>query len=255
MKYLIILLALSFSLFAGIVQTAIVGVDKDSSIATIKIGQVDIGMSGFVLHTITADHEVILKSATVVAFNKDTHIATLALSDYKGLKNSALPHGTWSVTPGDKVVLAFAYTRGLLIAPNEDIYYKISRGVKIEWIHPDIFATLLSADSHPTPLKEDFEKLSDSASVGLLFFFINKELIMVDAHSFKILGINNTPFGYEKIHLPFYSRVAKIDSSWWNFWSDGNQRLSDYNSHYLYLLKKNNPNNHYLDKIIKEGLK
>lgn len=252
MKYLTILLALSLSLLADLVQTPVVGVDEDASIATIKIEHIDIGMSGFVVHKIANERDIILKSAIVIAFNKETKIATLQLNEYKGLKNNSLPFGHWKVESGDMVILAYGYTRGLLIAPNEDIYYKISRGVKIEWIHPDIFATMLSAASHPTPLKEDFEHMSDLASVGLIFFFVNKQLIMVDAHTFKILGINNTPFGYEKIQLPFYSRVEEIDSSWWNFWSDGNQKLSDYTPYYLYLLKQNNPNNPYLDEIIKE---
>jgi len=90
----------------------------------------------------------------------------------------------WQVQVGDSVELAFGYSRSLLIAPNEKIYYKIAKSVKTQWIHPDLFATILSFRGHPTPTKEDFEAMADASSVGLLFIYLNQKVYTLDIKKF-----------------------------------------------------------------------
>ena len=107
------------------------------------------------------------------------------------LQTDALPNGTWNVEKGDTAILAFGYKRAFLISPNENIYYRITKSAKnIDWIHPDIFATILSLNGHPTPLKSDFTQMSQTASVGILFFYLNHKLFTLDARSFTILNIS-----------------------------------------------------------------
>ena len=190
MKYIFLLLLALFELNAGVVKAPIVTLDNDKHIATIKIDKIDVGMSGFIVHKIALGHTSILKNVVVKSYDKNTQIATLDMTDFTGLRNNALPTGKWEVVVGDMAVFAFGYSRALLIAPSEEIYHQVSKSINIQWIHPDIFATILSFRGHPTPLKEDFEAMSDASSVGLVFIYLNKKLFMLDIKSFKILTIN-----------------------------------------------------------------
>jgi len=244
MRYIFLVLVLVFELFGGVVKTPILSVNSDESLATIKISKIDVGMSGFVVHQIVDNHSCILKNVVVKNFDNNTHIATLVLSDYDALRQNALPSGEWHVEVGDDVVLAFGYSRGLIIAPNDDIYYRIARATKqLQWIHPDIFATILSFNGHPTPLRKDFTILSKAASVGLIFLFLNEKVYMVDSKSFVILNITDAPLKQKRVKLPFYTRVEQIEAAWWG---DGSDEMTRYEPHYFELLKEANPNNKQL---------
>jgi len=250
MKYIFVLLFLVVELFSAIVKTPIIDVDKDEKNVKIKIDKIDVGMSGFIVHRISEEHSCILKSGVVKSFNKDTKIATIRLSRYDALRQNSLPMGEWHVKVGDSAIFAFGYNRGVLIAPSEEIYHRITTATKqLQWIHPDIFATILSFNGHPTPLREDFTALSNAASVGLLFFYINKKLYTVDAKSFIILNITDAPLTQKKTKLPFYTRVEEIDAAWWG---DGSDEMTSYEPHYFKLLKDTNPNNKQLQSEIEK---
>ena len=250
MKYILLLLLVIFELNAGVVKSPIVTLDSAGQTATIKIEKIDVGMSGFIVHEIVPEHTSILKSVLVVAYDKDTKIATLEMSEYTGLRNNALPTGNWSVKVGDTAVFAFGYSRSLLIAPSEEIYHQISKSISTQWIHPDIFATVLSFRGHPTPLKEDFEAMSAASSAGLVFIYLDKKLFMLDMKSFKILTINDAPLVQDSVKLPFYTRVEEIDANWWG---DGSSELEAYEPHYYELLVQFNNKNKKLYEIIKNG--
>ncbi len=246
MKYIILILALVVNIMANVVKAPILSVDEHSNSATMKINRIDIGMSGFIVHTIAKNHTVILKSIVVTSFNKNTKIATLKMSSYDALRHNALPNGRWDVKTGDIAVLAFGYSRGLLIAPDEEIYHRITRSVEnLQWVHPDLFATILSFNGHPTPLREDFTKFSVATSVGLIFFFLDEKLYTVDAKSFKILNITDAKLKQKDLHLPFYTRVEEIDANWWG---EGSDELKVYAPYYYGLLLDANPNNKELRK-------
>ncbi len=249
MKYILILLWLAVALFADTVKSPIVTLNENT--ATINIEKIDIGMSGFVVHALAETHSSILKSAVVKSFDADTKIATLELSDFGKLENDALPKGTWKVAVGDTVILAFGYTRGLLIAPSEEIYYRVTKATEqLQWVHPDIFATILSFNGHPTPLKEDFDDFSDSTAVGLVFFYLDKKLFTLDAQSFEILNISEAPLAQESVLLPFYTRVPEIQADWWG---EGSDELEAYEPHYYELMVNYNKGNKKLFDIVKNG--
>ena len=208
-------------------------------------------MSGFIVHKLSNEHSTILKSAVVVDYNNETGVAQLKMSEFNLLQNDALPKGNWSVEVGDSAVLAFGYTRAFLLAPNEEVYHKVSSASKsLQWIHPDIFATILSFNGHPTPLKEDFNVLADSASVGILFFYLDKKVYTLDSKSFKILNISDAPIEQKSVELPFYTRVEDIDSAWWG---EGSSKLEDYESYYYELMIKFNKENKNLYEIVKNS--
>ena len=251
MKFIFLCLVIVSSVFASLVKSPLMSVDLKNNIATIKIAKIDVGMSGFIVHSLNKEHSVILKSITVKSFDENSNIATLALSEYKDLAHSALPNGKWKVEVGDMALLAFGYSRALLVSPSEEIYHRVTTASKhLQWIHPDIFATILSFNGHPTPLKEDFLKLSKATSVGLVFFYLNQRLFTVDIKSFKILNISAAPLVQDSVILPFYMRVEEIEADWWG---EGSDELEEYEPHYYSLLVKFNKKNKKLYDIVKNG--
>lgn len=253
MKYILTLLFITLNLFGGVIRTPILSIDRENQTVTIEIDKIDIGMSGFAVHAIADGHTSILKNLVVSDFDKEKNLATLKILEFTTLKNNALPTGEWQLQKGDMVELAFGYSRGLLIAPSEEIYYRVTKSVNTQWIHPDLFATVLSFRGHPTPLKEDFEAMGVSSSVGLLFIYLDKLLYTVDMQSFAILNISEAPLTQDSVKLPFYSRVDEIDANWFG---EGSDELLEYEPHYYELLVEYNKKNQKLYDIVeKEGEK
>jgi hypothetical protein len=248
MKHIVLMLVLALGLVAGVVKSPIVSVDEENSIAKIKIDFIDVGVNGFIVHSVAQGHDAILKNIVVSEYDAKNKIATLKMSPYDALRNNALPSGRWSVEVGDTALLAFGYSRGILIAPNDEIYHRITRNMKsLQWIHPDIFATILSFNGHPTPLREDFSKLSIAVSIGLVFLYIDEKLYTVDSKSFKILNITDVALKQDSIKLPFYSRVDEIEANWFGA---GSSVLESYEPYYYELLTEANPKNEKLKKIV-----
>ena len=247
MKFFVLILSLYVVSFAGVISKSVVSVDKDS--ATISIDNVDVGISGFIVKHIDQEHSYILKSALVTKFDKESKTATLRLSDFKELQQDSLPTGKWNVQVGDEVILAFGYSRALLIAPNEDIYHRITKALPtFEWVHPDLFASILSLNGHPTPLKEDFQKMCEVSAVGLLYMYIHQNLFTIDCKSMSILNIAAAPLKQESLQLPFYSRVNTINANWFGAGSD---KLKVYDPYYYELLVQSNPQNKEYYNLIK----
>lgn len=250
MKYVLVLVLFVLELFSSVLESKILSVDNEKNIATIKIEKTEIGMSGYIVHKFTNTNSSILRNIVVKSFDKESKIAVLKMSKFDDLKHNALPIGLWKVKVGDTAVLAFAYSRAVLIAPNADVYHTLTRGTSsIQWIHPDIFATTLSSNGHPTPLKEDFDEMSVSSTVGLYFFYIQNKLFTVDARSFKILNISDTKIEQKNTILPFYSRVDKIDAAWWG---EGSNYLENYEPYYYELLLTYNKDDKKLQTLIEK---
>lgn len=246
-KYILLFLTLTLTLTAGVIKTPILSLDSSTSLATVYVDNIDVGVSGFIVHRLANNNTIILKDAEVVKFDKATKTATLKMSDFVQFKHDALPSANWKVKVGDMAVLAFGYNRALLIAPTEDIYHRVTKATKqVVWLHPDVFATVLSLSGHPTPLKEDFLKMSEDTSVGLVFFFIDQKLLTVDIKSLKIINIIDAPLKQDGAKLPFYTRVDEIDGNWWG---DGSDQLESYGPYYLELLMQHNPNNAQLQAL------
>ena len=250
MKYIFSVFVILMNLHAYVIESPLLSVDNEKELATINVDKIDLGMSGFVYHKLAPDHTSILKNAVITQYNNETKIATLKLSDYTGLRNNSLPNGKWSLQIGDIAVFAFGYNRSVLVAPSEEIYHQITKSVKTEWIHPDLFATILSFRGHPTPLKSDFDAMSVAMSIGLLFIYLDKKVYMLDIKSFKILSISDAPLVQDSVKLPFYSRVQEIDANWFG---EGNDELEAYEPHYYELLVKFNKENKKLHDNIQKS--
>lgn len=248
-KHIILFFIFTLTLFASVIKTPVLSVDEITQTVTIKINRIDVGMSGFIVHQLGQHNASILKNVSVSNYNPNTKIATLQMKPFDQLVQNSLPTGNWKVEVGDTAVLAFGYSRALLIAPNEEVYYRITQATKqIQWVHPDLFATILSFNGHPTPLKEDFNAMSIATSVGLVFFYLNQKVFTVDAKTLQVLNITKAVLTQDSLKLPFFTRVEEIGTNWYDFFDDGAEELEEYEAYYYQLLIESNPNNKELQK-------
>ena len=248
-----ILLLFLFPLFlsAGSLHLPVQTLSKDKSEATVEVQQISKGVHGFVVRHFTKDHSVIIADAYVSDFDTTNKVATLHLSKYDGLKQNSLPNGNWEVQVGDEVILAFGYSRALLIAPSESIYHIITKNIHgVEWIHPDSFATYLSYNAHPTPFQEDISGYCNLAEIGLLYTYVEGALFTQDCQTLAVIQVTPVALEQGELKLPFYSRVEEISTSWW-VWGAASRPLEEYTPHYTELLVKYNPTSKSLYNYIK----
>ncbi len=238
-KFLLLFLFPLF-LYAAELHLPVQSVSDDSKSATVEVKQIAKGVHGFVVRHFTNNHSVIVADVSVSKFDAATSTATLALSKYEGLKQNSLPDGNWQVQVGDEVILAFGYSRALLLAPNDDVYHIITKNVHgVEWIHPDNFATYLSYQAHPTPFKEDISGYCTIAEIGLLYTYVNNALFTLDCQTMSLIQLTPVKLEEKSLKLPFYSRVEEIVTSWW-VWGAASRPLEEYDPHYLELIVKYN---------------
>jgi len=242
---LVLLLLVPLSIvWASLIKAPLHHVDGQQGV--IKIGTLQEGISGFVVRHFNDAHSAIIAQAVVVAVDSEHNEATLAFSTYDGLKQHALPKGTWTPKAGDEVQLAFAYNRALLIAPNREIYHHVtSKGENISWISPDLFAAMLSERGHPTPLQEDIQDFCDAATVGLLYIYTQKSLFTLDCHSFQVLQTTPLPHEASGVQVPFYSRIEHIREAWWGA---GSSPMRVYEPYYFHLIEGRNQSNALFQK-------
>lgn len=238
-KYILLVCILGSLAFANVIKTPVLSVDKGENTAIIQIKHIDVGVSGFIVQRLSNNDASILMNAEVISYDLQTQMAVLQLEEFNQLAQNSLPSGNWKVKTGDIAVLAFGYTRALLIAPNQNVYTRVTKKIDtIQWVHPDLFATLLSMNGHPSPLKEDFNKMSVVTSTGLVLIYLNQKLFTVDAKSMKILNISKASMLRKKAEVPFFTRVNKIESNWWG---KGSSKIKSYDSYYYELLLQSNP--------------
>jgi hypothetical protein len=233
---------------ASFISTPLLSVE--GSRGAIEAPELRAGMSGFVVRHFDATHSSIIANARVSQVAPSSNRAIIELSRYDGLRQNSLPSGKWSPKANDEVVIAYDYTRALLIAPNEDTYIALTKSIpNVEWIHPDIFATYLSHEGHPTPLVSDFNRFCSASSIGLLFIQSAQTLFTLDCKNFTLLQSATSITDDTQVVLPFYSRVPEIRADWWG---EGSSKLEHYHPYYLQQLVLNNSNNKELYALVKE---
>ena len=233
---------------ASFISTPLLSVE--GSRGAIEAPELKAGMSGFVVRHFDATHSSIIANARVSQITLSSNHATIELSPYDGLRQNSLPSGTWSPKVKDEVIIAYDYARALLIAPNEDTYIALTKSIpNVEWIHPDIFATYLSHEGHPTPLVSDFNQFCSAGSIGLLFIHSAQTLFTLDCKNFTLFQSTTSITNDTQLILPFYSRVPEIRADWWG---EGSSKLEHYHPYYLQQLVLNNSNNKELYTLIKE---
>lgn len=232
-----------FALTSSPLHTKILAVSEKELTALTPEGA-RAGMYGIVIHRFDEEHSIALSWAEVTKIEGES--TTLKMIPIRALEQSALPNGTWVPAVGDEVILGYNYQRALLIAPNPSIYKKITQQHnEREWVHPDIFATLLSSRGHPTPLREDFAYACSMNNIGLVSFMLDRSLLTLDCKSFTIMENRSVPIASSEEHLPFYSRVPHIEANWFG---EGSDELEAYAPHYIELIAENNPDNAWIQE-------
>lgn len=195
--------------------------------------EIVVGSSGIVIHKFDSQNESIVARVSVVEKNGAT--AKLQFELFSMLEQNALPVPGILPKAGDQVRLNFLYSRSLLITPNKEIFDEVMNSFKnITFINPDIVASYLNYDFKPNPSRDDFRQICKKNVAGLIFFALENESIFADCGSFKVIKrFNSGHIGY--YNLPFYSRIEKIDTVFWDF-SSG--QINDYDSYYRNLLEK-----------------
>jgi hypothetical protein len=217
--------------------------------AAIVAENLQVGMSGFVIRKFDETHSTVIANAKVEQINPANNRAILKISEYDGIRQDSLPGGNWTPAASDIALLASDYDRALLIAPNDDAYYAITKSIPgVTWVHPDNFAAYLSNEGHPTPLIEDFHNYCTANSVGLLYIQSAQTLFTLDCKTFAVLQTAPSIASKEKTALPFYTRIPEIRAAWWGA---GSSRLESYDPYYLEEIALNNPKNRPLYELYK----
>jgi len=223
--------------------------DVQGQQGAIEAPELKVGMSGFVVRHFDATHSSIIANVRVTKINPSSNRALVEFSPYDGLRQNSLPSGTWIPKAADEVVIAYDYARALLIAPNDDTYAALTASIpNVEWIHPDLYATYLSHQGHPTPLVEDFRHFCTSGSIGLLFVQSADTLFTLDCKNFTLLQTVTSPSVGKNSIIPFYTRVPTIRAAWWG---EGSSRLDSYEPYYLQQIALSNPKNKALYELYK----
>ena len=247
-KLLFSLLFFSLTLQAGELRLTLQSVSDDQTTGLAKSARIEPGVSGFVLRRFTPERSAVIASAVTGAYDAEKGTVSVSFSENDALAQDSLPKGEWQPKAGDEVVLAFAYSRGVLIAPTRETYLKVTEQVKtVAWMHPDTLATYLSYQGHPTPLKSDLAGFCTLAATGLLFLYLDDSLFTLDCRSLSLLQVSKAGFTYEMPQLPFYSRVEEINADWFGH---GSSRIDAYEPYYLGLLVENNPHSQKLYDFI-----
>lgn len=236
-----------FALTSSPLRTQVSAVDGNTLTAATPEGALP-GMYGVLLHWFDAEHSVALSWVEITTIEGE--VTTLKTSPIHALEQSALPSGNWAPKAGDELILGYNYQRALLIAPNASIYKKITQHhSEREWVHPDIFATVLSSRGHPTPLREDFAYACSTNNIGVLTFVFEQSVLSLDCQSFKILDNRSSTETISEEQLPFYSRVPHIEANWFG---EGSDELEAYAPYYIELIAENNPENAWIQAYKKQ---
>ncbi len=235
-------------LTATTLTTSLTGVNDDK--ATAEVAQAEPGLSGVIVRHFNDVHSSIIADAKVTAYDAQSHIAQLDLRPYEGLKQNALPQGTWSPRQGDTLILAPDYSRALLIAPDATVYDRITAAFKtLHWVHPDRFAAFLSVPGHPSPTAEDFSEFCTENAVGLLYIHLDTTLYTLDCKSLALLHTADAPVTRSAVKLPFYSRVESIRKA---LWGTGSSDMDAYDPYYLELIRDANAKSAQIDAAVTE---
>ncbi len=222
---------------ASAIKSNILSVEK----TTAKIEshpQLQVGISGYIIHKIDSNQKTIIADSVVESIDSTTNIATISILPYSGTHQESLPSIDIKPSAGDEAIFANDYTRAMVIAPDEDTYEIITKNLsRLDFIHPDIYATYLSSIGHPTPQTEDFKEFCTSNSIGLLYIQSSDKLFTLDCKSFTLLQSSEFKSSPSDKIAPFFSRIDEIRAAWWG---SGSSRLDSYEPYYIEVIKKHN---------------
>jgi len=219
MKMVFILFVLVAELFAYEVKI------NNVSKCDIEINQtVKKGTSGVVL--CPYENREIICARAVLYGNKGK------LKIYDNLENSSFALPVVKPKKGDKIVLGKDYNRILIIAPNQEAYFKMQEKFKNKTI---ISSDMLAAFLDEVPTRKDFINFAKKMDIGIYIFVLDK-IYVVDAYSFY--AINS--FDYKKVEYkkPFFMTYNNINLQSGLFKYMFKSKIKNFEKYYKSLIKE-----------------
>ena len=212
-KILFILLALSYTLFANALPSSI-----STTISAINSnGQVQLsssipkGMSGIVIHNYGNG----LSAITHATISQGG--STASLLPYDAIPHKNIPNIQTEAKASDRVIFGNFYNNALVIAPNRDVYRKITTTYKKTWIHPDAYALDFMKEGETQLTLESLKKFAQLNQVGLVLIATQNRLLILDPISKHFLGAIPMQIDQSNAMAPFYARFGQIDTSVFGF--------------------------------------
>jgi len=187
-------------------------VDVKDNKTIIDIGNLIIGQSGIVIHIYDNDKRLIVANAEVIESNETSSV--VKFSEFKDIKQDAIPTSNRTVQKDDILVLNYLYTASLLIAPNLETFQTVRGSFKYNnFLHSDIFATKLKIDNMPFLTKKYIQNYAINQNLGTIFLVANQKVNVLDTKTLKILTSYDIAYDTNKTEMPFYTRVTDIEKS------------------------------------------
>jgi len=208
MRTIALMALLALPLFAGFFpQTVHTSVSKitNDSVSLVSSFPVD-GMSGVVVHKYKNNLEAI----TGRIMQDDSGKAKLLSRGI--IHHDELPTVKTAVKVGDKVIGGFLYKNVLILAPNSQIYTKLTSLYNKKWVHPDLYALYLSKRGDSVPTKRNLASFAKAYQVGLICIVGDSAVKLYDPISGRIVGQKSMTGLPSKGEAPFFMRFDKIES-------------------------------------------
>jgi len=212
-NFLFTLLALSSLLFSNTLPSTI-----STTVSTITSnGQIQLsssvpqGMSGIVIHNYGNGLSAITHASISQGEGK------AEVTSYEAIPHDNIPNIQTAVTKGDKVVFGSFYENAMVIAPNRDIYRKITTSYKKTWIHPDAYALYFMKEEETKLTLESLKKFAQLNQVGLVLIVSLKNILILDPISKIFLGTIPMQVNPKNVMVPFYARFKQTDISTFGF--------------------------------------
>jgi hypothetical protein len=230
MRFSTLLFAALINLFGSTASfgATVTIIEPDGAEARVEPVDLPKGTSGIVVHHFDQNHSTIIARAILTAPDR------IRFDVFDALAQPNLPTPKILPQKGDLVILGYLYHRGAIIAPNYETYDAIQKRYDLEWVHPDLFATELAKAHPPPPTKEDFRTFCNKFALARIFVALKDHTDVVDCYSFAVIERLDLPSEGNETKLPFYTRIEKIPSSIFDFFSD---EVKDYYSYYTKLVE------------------
>ncbi len=222
-KKLFILLAFVVSLFAkndfgDMLASSIINIDEnDKNIAYVIDLGFKIGESGLIVRWFDSEHASVAAKAVVVDIKEGK--AKVAFEEFANVDNNTFPKAIISPRKGDEVLFRNFYDRGVIIAPNQELYDKVKGAYKnTVWVHPDLLASDLVIANRNRIQKNDIRKFCAAYDVGIVYIVNMNKGEAYDCQSFKVVKQDYITGRVEKKEqiFPFYSRFGSLEGGWLN---------------------------------------
>ena len=203
---------------------------EDSSMIKIPALDLKVGESGILQREVNGNSFII---ANLVVEKIEDGVALLKFKSFDDLEQDYMPKPLGEPREGDLALFRIFYNRGIVIAPNQNLYQKIlESNPNINFTHPDVFASFLANQKANMPSKENFAKFCAKFNIGLVYLLSKSTLFTLDCNSFKILESNPMESVDSTMQSPFFNRLSdEVMSKLFSM-----KKMEDYGIYYEKLL-------------------